>query len=176
MTNISEEPDNTFERIWTYIVKNRQATVDEVALNTDTTTDQVWNCINRIGSPNWREEIKPTPQEAVKFDDDKARIELVPSELIFAVAQILTFGARKYSARNWELGMSWGRVFGAMMRHMWAWWAGRGPTAKSFLFTESDLETNYSHLWHAAACIAFLVAYEERGVGEDDRSKGGNNG
>lgn len=107
--------------------------------------------------------------EGVKHDSGKARIELVPPEMVFAVAQVLTFGAVKYSDRNWELGMSWGRVFGACMRHLWAWWGGRGPTTKSFLFGELDDETGMSHLWHAACCIAFLVAYEERGAGTDDR-------
>jgi hypothetical protein len=29
----------------------------------------------------------------------------------------------------------------------------------------------YSHLWHAGACVLFLIAYEIRGVGEDDRPK-----
>lgn len=109
------------------------------------------------------------PSEGVKHDSGKARIELVPPELVFAVANILTFGAIKYADRNWELGMSWGRVFGAMMRHLWAWWGGKGPTTKSFLFDELDAETGMSHLWHAACCLAFLIAYEERSVGKDDR-------
>lgn len=64
--------------------------------------------------------------------------------------------------RNWEHGMKWSRPFGALMRHMWAWWGGE----------PSDPETGRSHLWHAACCIAFLIAYEERGDGEDDRWKG----
>lgn len=72
--------------------------------------------------------------------------------------------------RNWELGMKWSRVFGALNRHLWSWWGGKGPTSKSFLFGELDEETQHSHLWHAACCIAFLVTYEERKVGEDDRS------
>lgn len=71
--------------------------------------------------------------------------------------------------RNWELGMKWSRVFGAMMRHMWCWWGGKGPATKSFLFGELDDETGHSHLWHAACCLAFLITYEQRGVGEDDR-------
>lgn len=71
--------------------------------------------------------------------------------------------------RNWELGMKWGRVFGALMRHMWCWWGGKSPTSKSFLFGELDDETKFSHLWHAGCCIAFLITYEERMVGEDDR-------
>ena len=109
--------------------------------------------------------------EGAKFDAGKVRIELVPPELLFSVATILTFGANKYADRNWEKGMNWGRVFGALMRHMWCWWGGKGPTTKSFLFGDLDEETGLSHLAHAGCCIAFLIAYEERGVGKDDRLK-----
>lgn len=105
-----------------------------------------------------------------KDDAAKVRLDLVPPELIFAVGDILTFGAKKYADRNWEQGMSWGRVFGALMRHMWSWWGGKGPTTKSFLFSDIDDETERSHLWHAACCIAFLIAYEERRIGQDDRA------
>ena len=107
--------------------------------------------------------------EGKKLDQDKVRLELIPPELVFAVGSILTFGAKKYADRNWELGMKWSRVFGALMRHMWCWWAGKGPTNENFLFGSVDQETRKSHLWHAACCIAFLIAYEERKVGEDDR-------
>lgn len=105
-----------------------------------------------------------------KDDADKVRMDLLPPELLFAIATVLTFGARKYSERNWEKGMSWGRVFGAAMRHAWAWWGGRSPTSKSFLFGDLDTETEFSHLWHLGCCVAFLIAYEERGIGKDDRA------
>lgn len=108
--------------------------------------------------------------EARKDDSEKVRMDLIPPEVIFALATVLTFGATKYAARNWEKGMTWGRVFGALMRHMWAWWGGKAPTTKSFLFGDLDTETNYSHLWHAICCLAFLITYEERGVGIDDRA------
>ena len=104
-----------------------------------------------------------------KFDEGKTRLELLPPELLFAVAEILTVGAKKYGDRNWEKGMSWSRVFGALMRHAWSWWGGKGPTTRSFLFDDVDLETSRSHLWHAGCCIAFLIVYEERCVGQDDR-------
>lgn len=107
--------------------------------------------------------------EGTKADTGKVRMDLIPPELMFALAAVLTFGADKYSDRNWEKGMSWGRVFGALMRHMWAWWAGSGPSNKNFAFGDLDSETGYSHLWHAACCIAFLVTYEMRGSGKDDR-------
>lgn len=104
-----------------------------------------------------------------KDDTAKPRIDLFPPEAIFAISAVLTRGAEKYEDRNWEKGMRWGRVFAACMRHLWAWWGGRGPTTKSFLFGDLDDEWNFSHLWHAGCCIVFLIAYEERGVGEDDR-------
>jgi len=108
-----------------------------------------------------------------KDDTDKPRMDLIPPEAMFALATILTFGAVKYADRNWEKGMSWGRIFGAAMRHAWAWWGGKGPTTKSFLFGDTDAETGHSHLWHLLCCVAFLIAYEERGIGEDDRAHGG---
>lgn len=107
--------------------------------------------------------------EGRKDDREKTRLDLIPPEAMFALGDILTFGARKYEDRNWEKGMKWGRVFGAAMRHLWSWWGGCGPTAKNFAFGETDEETKRSHLWHALCCVVFLVTYEERGIGEDDR-------
>lgn len=107
--------------------------------------------------------------EGYKADESKVRMDLIPPEFIFATADILTFGAEKYSDRNWEKGMKWGRPFGAAMRHLWAWWGGKTVTNKNFLLGDFDAETRRSHLWHAACCLAFLIAYEARGIGTDDR-------
>lgn len=109
--------------------------------------------------------------QGTKLDTGKARMDLIPPEVPFALAEVLGFGAFKYADRNWEKGMKWGRVFAALMRHLWAWWGGQGPTAKNFVFGDLDEETKFSHLWHALCCVSFLVAYEQRGVGEDDRFK-----
>lgn len=98
---------------------------------------------------------------AVKHDTEKPRYDLIPPEFLEATATILTYGAQKYADRNWERGMAWGRVFAALMRHLWAWWRGENV----------DPETGKSHLWHAACGVAFLIAYEARGVGVDDRAK-----
>jgi hypothetical protein len=99
--------------------------------------------------------------EGRKDDNDKARYDLTPPEVEKAIATVLTFGAKKYGERNWEKGMKWGRPYAALRRHMTSWWGGEA----------NDPETGMSHLHHAACCIAFLVAYEERGIGEDDRAK-----
>lgn len=99
--------------------------------------------------------------EGRKDDAGKARMDLIPPEVLVGLGDILAFGAEKYGDRNWEKGMRWGRPFAALMRHMWAWWSGELV----------DAETGRSHLLHAQCCLAFLIAYEARQVGEDDRPK-----
>lgn len=95
-----------------------------------------------------------------KLDVGKARYDLLPPELLDGLAQVLAYGATKYAPRNWEKGIVYGRVFAALMRHMWAWWRGE----------DKDKETGYSHLWHAGCCLSFLIAYEARGMNHlDDR-------
>lgn len=114
----------------------------------------------------------PSPPTGRKDDQSKPRPELISPEFIFALSHVLTFGAQKYSDRNWEHGMAWSRVFGAAMRHLWAWWGGAAPSSQSFAFGPLDEETKFSHLWHAACCIMFLVTYEARLTGDDDRWTG----
>ena len=97
--------------------------------------------------------------EGRKDDQGKLPYHLLPPELMEGIAAVLQFGAAKYSPRNWELGMAWSRPFAALMRHMWAWWRGE----------KADPETGMSHLWHAGCCLAFLIAYEQRRTGTDDR-------
>lgn len=97
--------------------------------------------------------------EGRKDDGGKAPHHLIAPEIQDALAAVLDFGARKYAPRNWEKGMAWSRPFSALMRHMWAWWRGE----------HCDPETGMSHLHHAACCLMFLVAYEARSVGLDDR-------
>lgn len=95
----------------------------------------------------------------VKYDAGKLRLDLVPVEGIRAVADILTGGAKKYGDRNWEKGMDWSRPYGACLRHLFAWWDGE----------KADPDSGRSHLWHAACNLFFLIAYEGRGAGTDDR-------
>lgn len=99
--------------------------------------------------------------EGRKDDQGKLRMDLVPPDVIEAMATVLTDGADRYGGRNWEQGMAWSRPYAAMLRHMFSWWQGR----------DRDPESGRSHLWHALCCVSFLVAYEQRRVGEDDRPK-----
>ena len=101
--------------------------------------------------------------EGVKFDSGKRRVDLVPTEAINALADILTEGSVKYGEHNWRHGMDWSRVYGAAQRHMLAFWGG----------DDIDEESGMPHLWHALTNMAFLVSYQAMRVGRDDRWKKG---
>lgn len=101
-------------------------------------------------------QLKPQQDSAagVKYDKDKLRYDLISPYALEGLVKILTFGANKYAARNWEKGINYSRVFGALMRHLWAWWRGESI----------DPETGESHLHHAACCIMFLQHYDSDSV------------
>lgn len=100
-------------------------------------------------------------QTGVKFDEGKPRADLLPSDSLWAVSEILSFGAAKYGDRNWEHGMGWGRLLGATFRHLFKFAIGE----------DYDAESEKLHLAHAACCVLMLLAYQLRDVGEDDRFK-----
>jgi len=94
-----------------------------------------------------------------KCDTDKFRYDLIPSEPLAALAHVYTLGARKYGDDNYLAGMKWGRVIGALFRHLEAW--RRGETF--------DLEDGQHHLSSVAWCAFTLFMYELHNIGEDDR-------
>lgn len=108
-----------------------------------------------------------------KNDQEKNRLELFPYDALIAISHVLTFGAKKYGDRNWEKGMRWSRVYAATLRHLFAWFMCDIPTKVNYAFGEFDEETKFSHLWHAGCCIVFLICYESRQVGIDDRPVSG---
>jgi hypothetical protein len=97
--------------------------------------------------------------EFIKNDVDKPRFDLIPPEFLWGMAEVLEFGTRKYAPNNWAKGADWSRYYAALQRHLNLWWAGE----------DYDEETACSHLYHAACCLAFLAAYQTRGIGQDDR-------
>lgn len=97
--------------------------------------------------------------EGIKHDDGKPEWDLLPMDAINEVARVLTYGKKKYAARNWEKGMAWGRLIGASMRHIAAFMKGE----------EKDPESGEHHLAHAACDVLFVLAYYLRNIGKDDR-------
>ena len=97
--------------------------------------------------------------EGRKDDTGKLRYDLIPVYSLERLAEVYTIGAKKYGDRNWEKGLTWSRVFSAMMRHAWAWW--RGETF--------DPVDGQHHLSSVAWCAFALMEYQHKKTGEDDR-------
>lgn len=75
------------------------------------------------------------------------------------IAKVLDFGAKKYDSWNWSKGIAWSRVYGALLRHLFAWWRGE----------DRDPESGLSHLAHAGCCLVFLLQYNLTRRSYDDR-------
>lgn len=97
--------------------------------------------------------------EAVKYDGEKLRLDLIPPEAIEGLGDVLTYGANKYNDHNWEQGTSWMRIYAALQRHLLAFHRG----------IDIDEESGMSHLKHALANVSFLLTYQDRNIGTDDR-------
>lgn len=97
----------------------------------------------------------------LKYDKDKVRVELLDAEWLEGVAQVLTFGARKYAAHNWRGGISYSRLLGASLRHLFAILRG----------VDLDAESGLPHVYHASCCLMFLAWMMNHRKDLDDRYK-----
>ncbi len=96
-----------------------------------------------------------------KDDSDKLRYDLIPVGPMAEVARVYTIGAKKYTDRNWELGLKWGRVYSALQRHANAWWRGE----------RNDPIDGQHHLASVAWCALALMEYESTHPELDDRKE-----
>lgn len=107
-----------------------------------------------------KEQIKNN-DSGIKFDQGKTRYDLIPGYPLDELAKVYTYGTQKYDDNNWRKGMKWGRLFGAMMRHAWAFWRGQNR----------DPESGLHHLAQAAWQCFSLMEYERTKPELDDRFK-----
>lgn len=98
-------------------------------------------------------------KEAIKFDTGKPPLSLIPRTALEEEAKVMAFGAGKYGRDNWRGGMDFSRLMDATLRHVYAFADGE----------DKDKETGLSHLAHARCCLAFLLEYEGKKIGKDDR-------
>ena len=83
-----------------------------------------------------------------KYDDGKLRYDLIPSECMEVLARILTYGANKYEANNWQnLEDYYNRYYAANERHIQKWRQGE----------DYDQESGELHLAHAFTNVCFLL-------------------
>lgn len=99
--------------------------------------------------------------EGKKFDQNKVRLVLLPFSALEEVANVLTYGAKKYGDYNWTKGIKYSRLLSATLRHMFAWANGENE----------DKETGLNHLAHAICCLLFILTYILQNKTElDDRN------
>lgn len=96
---------------------------------------------------------------AVKHDNGKPSLGLIPRSALEAEARVLDFGAKKYGRYNWRAGMDHSRMSDAALRHIFAYLDGE----------EVDPESGEDHLAHARCCLGFLIEYRKKKLGKDNR-------
>ena len=93
---------------------------------------------------------KLRPTGGLKFDAGKLRYSLIPPEATRALAEVLTFGARKYAPNSWQtVPNAPERYLDALMRHLEAHRSGE-------LY---DPESNLPHVYHLLCNAAFLAYF-----------------
>lgn len=111
--------------------------------------------------------LAPTPSapdQTQRKDAGKDPWHLLPFDALREVVLVLAFGANKYRERGWESGMAWSRCVASLQRHFFEWYQLRN---------DRDPETGLLHLGHIACNALFLVAFQLRGmVDDDDRPTG----
>ena len=100
-----------------------------------------------------------------KYDEDKPPMALIDPEYLLGVANVLGFGATKYSPNNWRGGLQYSRLISAALRHISAINMGE----------DCDSETGLSHAYHLGCCAMFLASMMNHRPDMDDRYKGNPN-
>lgn len=88
-----------------------------------------------------------------KFDGDKTKWYLLPWEIIQGIAEVMTFGANKYTEQGWKkVPNAKDRYFAALMRH-WGLMNGVGVKKE---YTDPD--SGLPH-WAHFCCNAVFLSY-----------------
>lgn len=87
-----------------------------------------------------------------KHDSDKPRYDLLPPVAIDLMAQVMTFGAKKYKPEGWRtVPDALQRYQAALLRHSFAMLRGE----------VLDQESGLPHAAHAMCCAAFIAELQE---------------
>lgn len=122
--------------------------------------------VTSLGPPLGPPTVAKSDAANLKKDDGKLRLDLVPPEAMFALAEVFAFGATKYAEFGWEEGgLSAKRLYAAALRHLTAYWQAHRLDDED---GQLDPESGLPHLYHALACISMLVTLAERGLLGDD--------
>jgi hypothetical protein len=101
------------------------------------------------------------PVTGGKKGQKEIRLDLLPVDTLWELARHYGRNTVKYEARNWERGSAWSLSYAALLRHLFAWWAGEDLDPMSAHKTRHLVAV----AWHAIALLTFAL----RGIGTDDR-------
>ena len=102
-----------------------------------------------------------TKSGGTKYDESKPDMSLLSPLALTYLAQVLTFGAKKYAPNNWRKGIDQSRLVSAALRHITAFNAGE----------DVDPETGLPHMAHAMCCCMFSVELQTSETNIDSRFK-----
>ena len=98
---------------------------------------------------------------ATKHDNDKPRTDLLPPLALLGTSKALAHGVKEYNPYNYknDKGLDWNRPYGALLRHLLAFWQGE----------DFDPDSGLHHLDCAGAEMVILQDLVYSHVGKDTR-------
>lgn len=103
--------------------------------------------------------LKIESERALRFNKGKPRPMLVPVEWLEALITVMEKGAQKYGDNNWKKGMPYSEVLNSLERHLIQFKKGENIDPDDGLSTMAKIAVN----------SLFLVYYQLKGIGNDDR-------
>ena len=86
----------------------------------------------------------------LRYNSDKNRLGLIPTDASEGIGEVLTYGAKKYKPNNWRECDDPERYIGALLRHLQAYRLG----------DRVDVESGLDHLAMAMTNVAMLYGID----------------
>lgn len=98
-------------------------------------------------------------EKGLRYNDGKIRFDLLEPFSVEKLAEVFSFGAKKYPPNNWLIGMPWMDVVASLKRHLNKFEAGE----------DFDSESNLLHMAHVAWNAMAIVSYYKHRPEFDNR-------
>lgn len=109
----------------------------------------------------------------VKHDVGKPKMDLLPGEALEQIAEVFTFGSKKYGRFNWRKGLLWSDVYSALQRHLSEWNKGNDLDVKEDCEGcqqgKCGTHSGFNHLANAGCNLLFLLTFLTEHPELDDR-------